>query len=128
MEFMAVVIVVLFFILAFYIVAFGKEGSAQQAERQQKLDSICNNVADRINNAVYYGFGFMQNYSLPPNIDGLNYTMDVGNKTLACKASIYSSIQTFIADSITNTTHNPPFFIPIREIKIENVLGTIVIS
>ncbi len=128
MEFMSVVIIVLMFILIFYVVSFGKEGAAQQAERQQKLDSVCSNVANRINNAASYGYGFRQNYSLPPNIDGLNYTIDVSNRSLTCNTSKYTSVQVFVVDTITNSTHIPPFSIPIKEIKIENEFGVVIIS
>jgi hypothetical protein len=127
-EFMAVVIIVLVFSLAFYAMAFGKETTAQREERQGKLNSICNNLATRITNAEYYGFGFIQNYTLPEDLDGLDYNISVGNNTIVCNTSTYVSIQNFVARNVTNSTNYPPFSIPIKEIKIENILGIVVIT
>lgn len=101
---------------------------AQDIEKQKKIENICSDVANKINSAVYFGFGFTQNVSLPEQIYGLNYSITVYNGTLLCRYDKYVIIEKFITNSTTNTTHDPPFELPRREIKIENSAGIIVIS
>jgi len=129
LEFMQIVMIVLVFLLVTYTSIASTQFSAQEEEVQRKLSSICGDITDKINKAVYFGFGFSQNISLWKQIYGNNYTLKINdNKTLICSTSKFSIIETFIENKITNSTSNPPFFIPIRTIKISNSRGTVVIA
>jgi len=129
LEFIQIAIVVLVFLLVTYTSIASTQFSAQEEEVERKLSSLCGDIADKINKAVYFGFGFSQNISLWEQIYGNNYTLKINdNKTLICSTSKYSIIETFIENNITNSTHNPPFFIPIITIKISNSKGNVVIA
>jgi len=129
LEFIQIAMVVLVFLLVTYASIASTQFSAQEEEVQRKLSTVCGDIADKINKAIYFGFGFSQNISLWNQIYGNNYTLKINNnKTLVCSTSRYSIVETFIENNITNSTHNPPFFIPIRTIKISNSGGTTVIT
>ena len=95
---------------------------------QTKVGDVCANIADKINAAYSYGFGYEQNTTLPSSIENQNYTITVTNQTVVCIAGESSSIENLLTNNIRNTTSNQPFQIPIKQIKISNVEGTVVIS
>lgn len=123
-----ILIAFLIMISVLYVSAFRNQFQPDIVEKQEKINNICSDIANKINNAIYFGHGFVQTVNLPDKINDLNYSITVYNDFISCKIDDYGSMQNFIAENITNTTHNPPFELPIREIKIENVVGTIVIS
>jgi len=133
-EFLSLMLVVLFFMLYTFSSATSIQLSARQDEIQRKLNNVCIDISDKINKAVYYGFGFRQNASLPRNIFGVNYTLEIkDNQTLICStqnSTIRTSIiETFTQTQINNgTNQNPPFQIPIKEIKINNTNGIVMIT
>jgi hypothetical protein len=112
-----------------YIPIAARQLRTETIENVKKLGSICTDIADKINKAYYFGIGFRQNVSLPETMHGFEYTIIVNdNRTIICNTSTDYSIETFVASSVTNTTDNPPFLIPIKEIQILNSDGVIVIS
>lgn len=128
MELITMVLAILVIIIAFFLASFSRESSIRDDETQRKLNSVCNDVATKIDRAVFFGNGFTQNVTLPGRIFDLQYSIDVYNRTLLCKAGKFNRIEMFTADRITNTTNYPPFSIPIRQITVNNTQGTIVIS
>lgn len=128
LEFMMMVIVVLFFIMAFYVYALGKENVALETEKQKNIESMCSDIANKIDSVFFYGSGFKESVYLPEKVYGLDYKINVYNKTLICSAGKYSFIEKFVSEKITNSTHYPPFQIPNRKITIKNYLGEVRIS
>jgi len=128
-EFIAIVIVIMIFIMIIFVATSALQISAQNEEVYRKVRSICGDIREKINKAIYFGFGFSQNVNLPTDVFGVNYSLNVSdNKTLICSTEKFSVIEMFVENDITNTTHDPPFTIPKREIKISNSEGVVVIS
>jgi len=132
-EFLALVMVVLLFMLYLFSSASAVQLSARQEEVQRRVSNLCGDISDKINKAVYYGFGFSQNVTLPINILGVNYTANItNNKTLICSTNTsikFSIIETFTENQIKNSTNqNPPFEIPHKQISINNTNGIVIVS
>jgi len=126
LEFMAVVVVVLFFLLMLYIPLSARELRTENEETRRKLGSICTDIADKINKAYYFGYGFSQNVSLPDTLYGKNYTVIVNNnRTVVCNTSSEYYIAMFITTHVYNGSYYPPFIIPNKEIIINNSEGVV---
>lgn len=129
MEFMVIIVVMLSTVLVFFLASYSKESSIRSDEIQRKLNSVCNDIATKIDKAVSFGNGFTQNITLPAKIYDLNYSVyAVNNETLYCSAGNYNTFANLISGGLNNTTSYAPFYIPIREIKINNTQGVIVIT
>lgn len=128
-EFMAIVGVILVFVMIIFVSTSALQLSAQNEEVRRKVGSICSDIREKINKAIYFGFGFSQNVSLPDDVFRVDYNLKISdNKTLICSTEKFSIIEIFVENKITNTTDDPPFTIPKREIKISNSNGVVVIS
>ena len=93
-----------------------------------KIEDICTNVAEKINNAFEYGFGYEQNITLPIALDNQSYTITVTNQTVVCEFGESTSIENLLTNNVRNATSSQPFQISPRTIKVANVNGIIVIS
>jgi|SRR3990172_4931611 len=111
-----------------FILLFQTQFPSFGGSGQTQIGDVCANVAEKINSAYEYGFGYEQNITLPSTIENQNYTITVTNQTVICAVGEFGSLQNLIAKNVKNTTNNQPFQIPIRQIKISNMEGTIVIS
>jgi len=128
-EFLTIVMIILIFIMIIFISTSALQLSAQKEEVLRKVRSICGDITEKINKAIYFGLGFSQNVSLPDDVFGTDYNLKISdNKTLICSTEKFSIIDMFVENEITNTTDNPPFTIPKKEIKISNSGGVVVIS
>jgi len=127
-EFLTMVSIILIFVLLIFSLVASTQFHAQGEELQRSVKNICSNIGDKINKAIYFGNGFSQNVSLRENIFGTDYTLIIrDNKTLVCSAEKFSIMEIFVENEITNTTHEPPFSIPKREIEIKNSDGVVMI-
>ena len=127
-EFLTIVSIVLIFVLLIFSLLSATQFRAQGIELQKIVKNICSRIGDKINKAIYFGNGFSQNVSLGEDIFGTDYTLTIrNNKTLVCSTERFSIIEIFVENEITNTTHDPPFPVPKREIEIKNSNGIVVI-
>ncbi len=110
--------------ISFFRVQFPETGTATQT----KIGDICSNVAGKINTAHELGYGFQHNMTLPIEIDNQSYSITVANQTVICRRGDYTLIENLLTSRVNNTTGGQSFDIPKRQIKIENVRGTVVIS
>jgi hypothetical protein len=132
-EFIVLAVAVLILLFTFFVITFSRQFYLQDIQTQDRLDGVCSDVANKINQAIYFGGGFSQNVTLPNKIYGSNYSIEVqsSTKTLICRTNETnqkSAIKFFIADKVNNMTGSTSFFVPIREVKINNTEGTVVIS
>jgi len=119
----------LIIISTFYITAFRDQFQTFYIDNQNKLEVICADLADEINSAVSYGNGFTSNTTLPSQINGQNYKILVqSNSSMICILNNLTAFENILSKNITNQTSIPPFYVPIREIKVENINDVIVIS
>lgn len=129
LEFMIISFIILSILLLLFSITTGSQLASQQEEAQNRLNSICKNLVNKINNAIYYGNGFSQEIVIPDSIYGNSYIIEVkNNKTLICSTEKFSLIQMFVENDITNETSNPPFDIKPNSITIENVDKMVVIK
>jgi len=127
-EFLTMVSIILIFVLLIFSLVAATQFRAQGEELQRSVKNICSKIGDKINKAIYFGNGFSQNVSLGENIFGTDYTLTIrDNKTLVCSTETFSIMEIFVENKITNTTHDPPFSIPKREIEIKNSDGVVMI-
>lgn len=124
LEFMIAVIFIMFFMLAVYVVTFGRTVEASYAQGYSVMAEACSQVAKGINDVFYFGYGFSQNMSVPSG----NFSVSVSNGTVICADSRQSDIELLFANSTVNRTGSPSFAVPQKNIEIKNVLGTVVIS
>ncbi len=128
LEFMIISFIILSILLLLFSITTGAQLASQQEQAQNRLNSICKNLVNKINNAIYYGNGFSQEIVIPDSIYGNSYTIEVkNNKTLICSTEKFSLIQMFVENDIMNETSSSPFNIKPNSITIENVDKMVVI-
>jgi len=124
LEFMVAVIFIMFFMLAVYAAAFGRTVEASYSQKYSVMSESCSHIAKSIGDVFYFGRGFSQNISVPYG----NFSVFVANGTVICADREQSIIELLFANITVNSTGSPSFAIPQGNIKIENALGTVVIS
>lgn len=128
-EFMIISSIIMVILLLIFGAASRAQIVSQEGEAQSKVQDICEYVTDKINSAIYYGEGFSQKISLPIQVYGNNYTVEVkNNRTLVCSTTKFSIVEIFAENKITNNTDTPPFFIKPNSIRISNIGGTVIIE
>ncbi len=127
-EFMLMIILVAITALASFVAVYGKVTSSDLAGRQTSLAGICNELAQKIDNAFFYGSGFSQNITLLDKVDGRNYTVSIKKSYAVCESENFDYPQKFFADNVTNSAGAAEFSVPLKKIKIENSDGVVVIS
>jgi hypothetical protein len=129
MEFMIISFVVLSILLLVFATASRTQFFSQETQLQRKVKDICENVADKINKAIYYGGGFSQGIFIPDKVYGNNYTIKVeNNRTLVCSTEKFSIVKIFVENKIENETSVPPFFIEKGSVVITNKGGMVKIQ
>ncbi len=127
-EFMVISFTVLSILLLVFATTTKNQIGTQETLMQKSLANLCQNLAEKINKAIYYGSGFNQSLELPNNIYGVNYTLNIlDNKTLVCSTERFSIVKIFIENTIRNITSNVPFFISLKATSISNQAGVVMI-
>jgi hypothetical protein len=124
LEFMVTVIFIMFFMLAAYVAVFGRTAEASYSQRYSVMGDACSQVAKSINDVFYFGYGFSQNITVASG----NFSIFVANRTVICADREQSVVELLFANRTVNGTGSPSFAVPQGNIKIENALGTVVIS
>ena len=83
-EFMVLAVMVALFMLTAFVAIASRQFDVQREERSAFFDSLCTEVADKINNAFNYGNGFAQSVELTPAIFGREYNISINSTTLRC--------------------------------------------
>lgn len=114
MEFLSSIVVVMFFILAVYVIILGKVP-------KENTEKICKDIASAINSAVFFGSGFSQNVTVPVGVK-----ISATNTSLIC-ANKNSFVEILNSEKIKNSTAFAPFEI-FGQKQVKNVLGVVVIE
>ncbi len=115
-EFLSSIVVVMFFTLAVYVVILAKISPAENAK------NVCKDIASAINSAVFFGYGYSQNMTIPVGIE-----ISATNTTLTCKRG-ETFIEVMNSEKIRNSTAYAPFEISAGKRQIKNTFGTIIIQ
>lgn len=114
MEFLMLVIVMLFFVLLLYAANLNKINEISITAKQQEVKTACESIASAINGVYYFGNGFMRNVTVSGN-----HTIRMFNKTIICYDGNQQYIGSIVPSDVRNSTDYNEF-----EIKtaLKNVL------
>ncbi len=124
LEFMVTVIFIMFFMLAVYVAAFGRTAEASYIQGYSAMAEACGSAAKSIDDAFYFGYGFLQNITVPSG----NFSVYVANGTLTCSDRAQSFVELLHANRTVNSSGSSSFSVPQGNINVGNVFGTVVIS
>ena len=128
-EFMIITLIVLSILLLVFATTTKTQIDSQQDLMQRRIANLCQDLAEKIDKAIYYGRGFSQELDLPNNIYGIDYNIKIqNNKTLVCSTEKFSIVKIIIENEIRNETAQVPFFISLDATSISNEGGVVVIK
>lgn len=119
-EFLAFLILIMIVSVAVYAGAFGKLSDAASSERRFELQSACRSIANTVNQAQTFGNGFSSNITLPEG------SISMLNNTAVCAGGNDVFMEAVIGN-VRNSTGGASFNLG-KHVKIENSLGTVIIS
>ncbi len=116
-EFLAMLILAMFFALLIYASNVDKVIEIQTAGRQQEIEAGCDSMASAINDAYYFGNGFSRNMTI-----GGNYTISISNGTIICYDSNRLYIGSIVPQDVRNSTGHSAFEMKaaLQKLRIEN--------
>lgn len=118
LEFMAMLIFVMLVFTTFYTVFADRQMEVRQQQESLMAEQITNDVVFEIQMALVQGDGYARTFTVPEELLGNEYSMDVVNKTLILSWDDRNMYQDAIVDTVTGE------FAP-GENRIENVEGDI---
>lgn len=120
-EFISMVSVALFILIALVIVNTYQAQAAHDASVRSNAQRVCNDFAAGINLAASGGSGFKAHIFLPLNVRGQSYAIGITGKTVHLNASDKTVFCRLITSNVSYATISP------GNIILENLNETIIV-
>ncbi|MBI4399212.1 hypothetical protein HY570_00545 [Candidatus Micrarchaeota archaeon] len=125
-----VLLLFIFILAAIGLTVFAFQKTTEQNDLKQyiKLRDLCSEISTIINLATISN-GYRSNFTLPPNIEGANYSVNVHNTSLSITVQNKTCISSLRALQIRNDTSSTPFMlVPGSQYQITNEDWVIIID